>query len=73
MISRKMKLRPETKDIIIDLVLKMFGALVILAPSLFEWLVGIGFLVAGTVQILPSTTKKIVMRRGFEKTSKQVL
>jgi hypothetical protein len=63
---QEMKLQPETKDILIGLVLMIFGALVILVPNLFEWLVGIGFIVAGIVQLLPISTAKRTESQGFE-------
>jgi hypothetical protein len=48
----------ETKEYLLALIFIIFGVLVIVVPTLLDWLVGIAFIVLGLVQLIPRQSKK---------------
>ena len=47
----------ETKDLLIGIVMIVFGVLFILLPNLLQYLVGIGFIVVGLLKFVPTSKK----------------
>lgn len=47
----------ETKDILIGIVMIVFGVLFFLLPNLLQYLVGIGFILVGLLKFIPSSKK----------------
>lgn len=45
----------ETNDILIGVVMIVFGILFFLLPNLLQYLIGIGFIIIGLLKFLPSS------------------
>jgi hypothetical protein len=45
----------ETKDMLIGVVMVVFGVLFFLLPNLLQYLVGIGFILIGLLKFMPSS------------------
>jgi hypothetical protein len=48
----------EIKEYLLALIFIIFGVLVIVIPTLLDWLVGMAFIVLGLVQLIPRASKK---------------
>ena len=47
----------ETSDMLVGVVMLVFGVLFILLPNLLQYLVGIGFIVVGLLKFIPTNKK----------------
>jgi hypothetical protein len=48
----------ETNDMLIGIVMIVFGVLFFLMPNLLQYLVGIAFVIIGLLKFVPSSSKK---------------
>jgi membrane-bound ClpP family serine protease len=48
----------DMRDVLVGLILIIFGILCIVIPAFIDWLVGIAFIIVGAVRLLPASEKK---------------